>query len=518
MMARVFNCFWQKHPALLLGLTLLLATAAALEPNLIYFLILTLLLYPGLKDWKKTTFVLSAFLLALTSASYRTSSHELPSPKIQGEATFEISTLKNYQSPFHRSLAYKGKLLNFTSDTGETYSDIPCQIYHPFSSRRPIASCDYRLVGTLEQKGPGHFVFKPQKNKPWTPIANTTSIAEMRYKAKQAVLTYLKKQIHHTPSATFLNALATGDVDERTLSLEFGRLGLQHILAISGFHFALITLFLGLFLQLFFSPKISALLLICLLTSYYVFLGDSPSVQRSWIAICTFLIGRVAGLRITALNALGVGLCCEVLLTPTIITHLGFILSFLCTFAILLLYPLLRDLCERLLPTRPFSDIKKMPALDQHGYIFSSIIRQSLAVNLAVHIVSIPVILFLFHRFPLLSLIYNFFFPFWVSLSLLLLCASFLLAYPLPFLSHFFHSVNESWTSFALTLTTHPPALLDFVIRVKTLPYEGVLLFLTAVFMIAIYLTETKDVPMSFNWKYFLKRIMRVCATYANRA
>lgn len=507
-----FIFFWQKHPALLLGLMLLIGTAFSLYTNLIDLFPLCLLLLPYVRDrqqWKRFALLLSIFAVGWALASYRCAPISLPHDKIEGEAQFTITSVKHYQSPFSRSLVYKGKLLNFCANSGETYPSIPCQIYLP-PSKHPKANCDYTLTGTLEQKGPRQFVFKPQKNKEWRPIPSTYSLAELRYKAKNGVHSYFKKQIADRQTSTFLNALATGDIDERTLSLEFGRLGIQHILAISGFHFALIALFLGTLLQLFLSPKKAAWALLLLLSSYYLFLGDSPSIQRAWIAASAFLVGRIFNLRITALNALGVGLCVEILIDPSVISHLGFILSFLCTLAILLLFPLFLKLSNLLLPTRSFKTVKSMPQLDQLGYIMNFPLRHLLAVNLAVHIACLPVLLYLFHRFPLLSLVYNLFFPFWVSISLLLLCIACLFSCLLPPLGHLLHSLNEHWTSFALTIIQHPPAPLDFVIRMKSVPYPVLVLFLTALFIMAIFFTEADcGINPLPRWIYILKRVWK---------
>ncbi|MBS0651810.1 MAG: ComEC/Rec2 family competence protein [Verrucomicrobia bacterium] len=507
-----FLCFWEKHPALLLGIILLLGTAFSFHCDPIELFTFFVLLIPFAKQprqWKKMVFFLLVFALGWGSACYRAPLIQLNHPKMEGNARFTISSIKNYQSPFHRSLAYKGKLHGFHSQDKNLFTPIPCQIYLPFSTNRPKANCDYEINGTLVQKGPRQFVFKPKKNRPWTPIPSTSSLAEIRYKAKLAVHDYLKEHIKDRSASTFLNALATGDVDERTLSMEFSRLGIQHILAISGFHFALIVLFLSILFNLFLSPRISSSLLILLLSAYYLFLGDSPSVQRAWIAMSAFLVGKLFNLRISALNALGLGLCFEVLIEPAVISHLGFILSFLCTLSILLLYPLMQPICKLLLPSRTFSTAKSMPHLDQWGYVIAAFIRNALAVNIAVHLACLPVLLFLFHRFPLLSLVYNLFFPFWVSISLLLLCAALLFAFPIPPLGQFLFAINEHWTSFALTITSHPPALIDFVIRSKSLTYGSVVLFLSALFMAAIYFTECKESLPIARWRFMLKKLWK---------
>ena len=53
-----------------------------------------------------------------------------------------------------------------------------------------------------------------------------------------------------------------------------------------------------------------------------------------------------------------------------------------------------------------------MTPLHQTGHLFSSLLRKALALNIAVHFVTLPVLLFIFLKFPWLSLLYNLFFPF----------------------------------------------------------------------------------------------------------
>jgi competence protein ComEC len=472
---KAFEDFWMKYPALMSGLILLLGTAHGLNPQIIYPIFLISLCIFSVK--KRIILFLFLFTAAFLMTSYRYPSVQLPQEKIKGVGTFSISSLKSQQSPFQRSLVYKG-MLDFEGQEGFSASRLPCQIYLPSSSHYPPADCDYVIEGTLVQKREHFFVLKPDKKIPWKPIARTFSLAKWRFLAKQAVYDYLKRHIPDTQPQIFLNALATGEVDERILSLEFGRLGMQHILAISGFHFALIALFFGFLFRLIFSHRVSAILLLILLSSYFFFLGNSPSIQRAWLAIFIILVGQLFHLRTSALNALGIGLWIEILTDPLLLNHIGFQLSFLCTLAILLLYPITLSFFNSLLPKRSLTDLMHMPKLDQHGYIFSSLIRETLAINLAVQIASLPLLLLLFHRFPLIGLAYNLFFPFWASISLLLLCCSLFFS-PL-------HQLNNWWTGAALEISSNPPAILDFTIRCKHIPHYAVILFLAILFTYAI--------------------------------
>ncbi len=129
------------------------------------------------------------------------------------------------------------------------------------------------MTGKLEQVGPYQYTFKPKE---WKRIEPSWSLAHWRYLAKEHYRQFLKEKCPHPKSAQFLSSLTTGDVDDRLLKYEFGRLGLQHLLAISGFHFGILIAFASFALSLFL-PRIPKLifLLLCL-NAYYFFVGPLP--------------------------------------------------------------------------------------------------------------------------------------------------------------------------------------------------------------------------------------------------
>ncbi len=407
-----------------------------------------------------------------------------------GKGIFHIDQVKIQSSPFYRSVLYKGKLKLFETDDQRTYHDLPCHIYLPLFGKHPSANRDYEIRGSLSQKGDFSFVLKPNKKSPWTPLPSFLNLSQWRFDAKQKIAKHLKKEIFDRQVRSFLSSLATGDIDERILSMEFGKVGLQHILAISGFHFALAALFLNFIFRLFFPHRISAALLLIALTAYYAFLGNAPSIQRAYIAIALIAFGQMFSLRTSGLNVLGVGLFIELLINPIVVTHLSFQLTFLCTLAILLFYPSMHRLVAFLLPERPYKEIKQMSLFDRHGYLLSALLRKAFALNLAVHLISLPVLLYFFHKFPLLSIAYNLFFPACVSFSLLLLFAALLFAPWFPLLGHVLHVINNAWTSAIMTLTSHPPAFLDFSLRTQSISFSFLVCYLSLSFLIGVVLYE----------------------------
>lgn len=463
-MQAAFRRFWTKHPALLIGLYLLLATALALNPHPALILPIVLLVWGSPAKIKHLLIACACFFLVKIRHPTQ--------PPVEGKGTahFSITALKIEPSPFNRSFAYTGTLKHFETESGAILHNFPCKIYHSSKEERATANCDYRIVGTLSNDK-----FKADKYVPWEKIPNTHSLAEWRFQTKEIFRKYLKRHLKEPRVSSFLCTLTTGDVDERTLSYEFGKLGLQHLLAISGFHFGLLALFLNFLLRPFLPRKASATLQLLLLSAYFFFIGNSPSVQRAWIALSVLLVGRLLDLRTSPLNTLGVALICELLIAPTCLTHIAFQLSFSATFALLLLYAPLNQLFKNFLPERPLGQLSYMSHLEKHAYFISSCVRKSLALNGAIHLFTLPILLFLFSRFPLLSLVYNLFFPFWVGISLLLL----LLSIPLPFL----HGLNNFYTSFLLEVTAHPPPLLNHFLYTPPFSFTLLIALICITFM-----------------------------------
>jgi competence protein ComEC len=467
-----FVNFWNAHPALYVGLALLLGAAAASDWHWGLLLALSALLLARPPA--------ACVLLAACAFFYVRALHPpheaLPRP-VESTALFSPSSLTIHSSPFQRSYLYQGTLAACHTASGAVLHNLPCRIFLPLTAERPPADADYILSGSLIQKRSGAYLFKPTA---WRPLPNTLSFAEWRFRAKEAAHAYFKNHFSHERSASFLAALATGDLDDRTLSYEFGNLGLQHILAISGFHFALVAAFLGSLFRLVLPRKGAAALLIALLSAYWFFLGNTPSIQRAWVAITIVLLGRILELRSNGLNALGVGLIVEILLDPLCVSRRGFQLSFLAAAAILLLYKEMDRFLEILLPKRSLEAAVRLPFLHQHLYILTSLIRQSLALNLSVHLAAIPTLLYLYHTFPWLSLIYNLFFPFWVSVSMALL----LLGLLLPGI----HAINNTFTFYLLELTAHPLPLLGGHMRVPHFPFSLLVAILSSLFLFGVFL------------------------------
>lgn len=393
-------------------------------------------------------------------------------PEVAGgeiEAVFSPSSLQTHATPFHKDLLYKGTLQT-------KFGALPCTIaYAKGVATHPSADCSYRVHGKLAPRD-GHMVaFKP---KTWEPVAGTFSLAEMRYQTKEAFKRCLQTHLSSKKAATFLSAMTTGDVDDRLLRYEFGRVGLQHLLTISGFHFGILIAFCSFCLNFFLSRPQRICALFILVTLYYLFVGSSPAVQRSWMTAALFLGSEALRRPSSGLNLLGIALLIEVFLDPYVVSHIGFQLSFLSCAGILLLCPLLETQLQVWLPKRNWPEIRALSRPSQHVYLLCHFFRKAISLTFAVNIAMLPLLLFHFHQFPLLGLLYNLFVPFLVAvaMSLLLLALIFLALFP-PIATLFFTMTNALTTEL-LHLVAQPPLVLNFSMQTASLTPDGVILYL----------------------------------------
>ncbi len=465
---------WASAPALFYGILFLLGTAFALVFHYSYFIPLFLCLYTNRSK------ALLGILTCLAGVIWALLSYSLPDLEeegIEGKGTFNVEAVSYSQSPFQRSITMKGILKEFSS-TESTLKNVPCRLHFRGKKPRPLGSADLQVSGRLIPKGHHHYVLKVSG---WETIPGTSRLAEWRFSLKNKLRTHLEHHFTEVKSRAFLLSMLTGDIDDRLIALEFNRLGILHLLGISGFQFALLAFLLGAALRLILPHHIAYIVLMACLSAYAFILGDSPPIERAWMGITLYLTALLCGYRISALNALGAAVLWQLIKDPLLIFHLGFQFSFLCTAAILATYPLIRNYLTRFFPDRRFSEVIRMPLLDQHGHLLAFFCRETLALNAAIHLVTLPLIFFHFHKFPCLSLLYNLFLPAAVSVVYLLLVIAVAFDAVIPQIGSWIHILNKGLTNLILKVATHPPALYDFQWRMHDFSMTAAVAALTLI-------------------------------------
>lgn len=459
--------------------------------GLLFILALLLLPFLPVKTLSTPLLALVLCFCAFCYSSWIVRHPDLSEQGVKGSALFSISALTHKTSSMGNSWFYSGKILHFVPQDPSLAEiiNVPAAASLPDneSTKRPLADSSYRLEGRLKKSKNGSFILYPEKNQPWHALSDSWSPAEWRFRAKQAVSNYIMLKIPNEPSRSFLAGIATGEFENRLLSYEFARFGLQHIMAISGFHFSIVAGILGFFLSLIVGRKTALVALMVLMTLYFLFLGNAPSITRAWISCMIAFAAFLFEKQPSGLNSLGIGLLVVLIMDPEMAGHIGFQFSFVVTAAILLLYSPLDYYLQIILSKKTWSTVIEMNALNQHGFVILGLFRQALALTIAVNLAAVPITLYYFQKFPLMSILYNFFFPWMVSISMLFLIGGLTFDLLNPHMGNVFHRMNEFFSQFMLDYTYTMPRNMDVYLNLTVNP-EVVVFYLGFYFLIGIYL------------------------------
>lgn len=192
-----------------------------------------------------------------------------------------------------------------------------------------------------------------------------------------------------------VSALTLGyrsELDRETMN-SFADTGTIHVLSVSGLHVALIFYILTLFLSPFKRGKITGfvypLLIIISLWCYAFITGFSPSVQRSTVMFSFVIIGSILCRPVNIYNSLMASGLLLVLMDPNVLFDIGFQLSYLAIFGIVLLQPPLDNLL-----------LVKNKILKWMWTLFT--------VSIAAQLITFPLSIFYFNQFPNIFWLSNF--------------------------------------------------------------------------------------------------------------
>lgn len=496
--------FWKNHPALFYGISFLLGLYCYWTGSLFLVIPFLSLWFPlvyvsiSQKDWNPLKFLALSGIIACTAWFYAATHYSfpsLPANGIQGDALINIHQISFQQSLFGKRWLYRCEIKHFIALNPplQINSSIPCLIILSEAQvqrhSRPLANQDYWINGRLVQTAQESYVLKISAKTSWIPIEDTWSPAELRYAWKKSVNQWIQEHISNPMSGSFLSGLATGEFDDNWMRQQFARFGLQHLLAISGFHFAITAGFLSFVLGIFLSRRMGTMTLLICLGGYCLFLGPQASVLRAWIMCSLALAGLLLEKKTNALNSLGVALLIVLGWDPLLSLSLGFQLSFVTTAAILLFFHPAQALLGELLPKRPLKEVIDMNHWNQHGYCLLAFLRGALALTLAVNSFALPFTLYYFNQFPWMSLLYNLFFPFLASVSMCLLLLGGLFSFA-PFISDTIHHLNSVYTDFLLRLTYQVPSGIDTALEVEKFDPVWLIVYVCAASLLGIWWRE----------------------------
>lgn len=397
---------------------------------------------------------------------------------LQGEGVFIPKSITPIKSLTYSGFVISGNIPSFSSEEGE-YKNITASLFTNFESKALMKP--FKFFGKIEQRDEKVFI-NPVDTQP----IDRKNLSFFRHDWKKKMKSFLKKNIKDKGTFSFLSALVTGHLTDLFVKFSFFRLGLSHILAISGFHFSLLIGLIS--FPLFFLPiKTKSVTLILIATIYFLFMGPSPSISRAYVMICLFYLGKYTDRLTCPINNLGLAAFLIVLYDPKAFSSLSFQLSFLSCLGIFFFYPFF----HRLIPQK-----KGVMGRLYRFYI------QAICLSISVNMMILPVLLYLFHKVSLLGMIYNLFFPIQVVLCFSLLIFSLFLSPIIPIFSQFLFWVLNKITKVVLIPVLNPPMYFDFYLR-YSLAKEAAIVATIFVFLLGIYVkvfTEKKGIEKIFSF------------------
>lgn len=481
--------FFSKNPSLAIAFSAALGAEASLQQLPALLLLLFPMNYMSTNILSKLIFSIGFGALAffLTEASIHFPN--LPEEGVVGTATISIDQLSYKTTTHQSSWVYRGKVLAFK---GLQLKGIPFYLSLPGKKKdRPLADCNYDIECRLKKGKGNQVILKPLLNSSWTPL-NVISWSETRFFAKQKVKTWIEQQFSSPSTIQFLSGLVIGEFDDRQLRQDFGRFGLLHLLAISGFHFSLLAMLLELLFRPFLSPRGLTLMLFILLSIYFLFLGWGLSILRAWLTLLIYLGAYFYERFSSPLNSLGIALLFSVFFDPFLLENLGFQFSFLTTAAILLGLEPFSELLHKIFPKRNFDTTDKWSKIDQFTYMTLGFMKNGLSLAFSTTLIALPISIYYFDMFPILSLFYNIFFPLLVSISMGLLMLGAILFF-IPPLASQVHLVNDYFTSFILNMTYDVPKSWDIVLTFPRFSTIQIIFYIIIVFTSTIYFKKSKE-------------------------
>jgi competence protein ComEC len=213
---------------------------------------------------------------------------------------------------------------------------------------------------------------------------------------RQQLVQKLKRNMRDTDAIAVASTLILGykaDLSNDVLQA-YSKTGTIHVLSVSGAHVAILYLLLAFILRFLdryrHGKLIKTTIIIAVIWYYSLLSGFSPAVCRAAVMISMVIIGKTFSRYINTLNVLAISAFILLLYDPFFITDVGFQLSYLAVFGLIVVQPVVYNLFKF---KNKWAD--KLWAL--------------CSVSLAAQVITFPLSAYYFHQFPVYFLISNLF-------------------------------------------------------------------------------------------------------------
>ncbi len=266
----------------------------------------------------------------------------------------------------------------------------------------------------------------------------------------------------------------------------FIKAGVIHIMAVSGLHAVILSLFVFnilFFLKRKFNPYRIIITILFLWTFAFV-TGLTPSVLRATLMFTFLQAGKLMNRRVNGINSILASAFVLILIKPSSIFNTGFLLSYSAVIYIVSFY---HDLYSRL----------------HFKNILSDKIWQSAVVTIVAQAGTLPLTIMLFNRFPTYFMVTNILIIPFTSLLIIISCLV-VITFPLPFLSTLLSTI-AGYLAGTTELLTKSASSLPFstIENIGMTTVESILLTLT-IFTFSYFILKRKSFSILYPLSFLL--------------
>lgn len=305
-------------------------------------------------SYLKYTFLISLFLIGILITNHSIEKNKFPSffnEKVKAVGVVKEITIKDelYEKYILHieQIKYKGKTFNINEKLifniyDETDILLGDKIVADIDIKEPNRNTNPKLFNYRDHlKSKAIFATASSSDKHNIKIVsrgNLNTFEILSVKVEEQIVTALDKSLN-VENSNMIKSIVLGD--DSFLSKDninnFRKLGLSHILAVSGLHIGIIFGFIIYILDLLkLHKKTSMIIAISIIWIYSGLIGFPPSVIRASFMFSFLALGKIIHCRYDSLNILPLAGFLMLIYRPLWIISVGFQLSFIATFTILL--------------------------------------------------------------------------------------------------------------------------------------------------------------------------------------
>ena len=488
--------FWSRHPALFAGFCLFIGASCSLQPLSIsdlWALPLLLFIIPPRRLF--AAFLLIAVAAVTTSVRVRT-----PACSFQHFGTLYGEVMDRHVATLHGRTLWRVQVAvdSFRSSDGQVVlrgrslsltSPSPCLFR---------GGALYRFSAHVCVDDQGRVRLRPFFAKGVEEVSRRFSLVEWRVSMRQRLEARFAALFPDPSIRSIAGALTFGLYKDPLFQKAMHRAGVEHVLAVSGFHFGIVAA-LTVFLAQRLAPRRRSIVAMVFLTLYLALIGPLPSVVRAWTASMVVLWGLCQKRFPSGLNCLGVGLTASVLYDPASVAGIGYHLSYLATAAILFFSRPTLTLLRTFITSRSVDDVLALSKSDQVLLFVLELFLPALSLLIPVFLVICPYQLAFLQDFSLLGPIYNLLIPALFSLAMPMILLAVLI--PVPWVSVPLAFLGSIPLYLGRILVERVPEASWGLVPGGVVPRGVGLFLLLSIFLVGMTLKSRADEERADAWK-----------------